>query len=153
MAEPVQKYAAGLIPYYRVKAGDTRTTLDFVAFVQRRSKEACRNPDHFGLFGGGLEAGETPEQALIREIKEELSIDISVPPYHYSRLVDFAYTETYGTVNAYEYAMEVTPDFAEKVKVCEGEYGCFMSEAEIRASNEFVEGHRQMILNFFNSLK
>lgn len=35
--------------------------------------------EEWGWFGGGLEPGETPEQALIREIKEELTIDIVDP--------------------------------------------------------------------------
>lgn len=31
-------------------------------------------PSHWGMFGGTAEPGETPEQALIREIEEELGI-------------------------------------------------------------------------------
>lgn len=40
--------------------------------LQHRSKDAKRLPDFWGFFGGGIEEGETPEQALIRESKEEL---------------------------------------------------------------------------------
>jgi len=31
-------------------------------------------PDHWGLFGGGVESGEDPETALHRELQEELQI-------------------------------------------------------------------------------
>lgn len=31
----------------------------------------------WGFFGGGIENGETPEQAVIRETKEELDYDLS----------------------------------------------------------------------------
>ncbi|MGO8920314.1 MAG: NUDIX domain-containing protein [Stellaceae bacterium] len=32
-------------------------------------------PGHWGLFGGGVEAGEEPRDALARELKEELELE------------------------------------------------------------------------------
>jgi len=34
-------------------------------------------PNHWDLFGGHLEPGETPEEALVREVKEELGIELA----------------------------------------------------------------------------
>jgi 8-oxo-dGTP diphosphatase len=42
----------------------------------RDDKPEIPFPNHWDFFGGHLEEGETPEQAMIREVKEELGIDL-----------------------------------------------------------------------------
>lgn len=42
----------------------------------RDNKPTIPFPDHWDLIGGHVEEGETPEQALVREVKEELGIDL-----------------------------------------------------------------------------
>ncbi|GEM_PF-228550 len=41
----------------------------------RRSPTTLRWPGKWGIAGGGMEAGETPEEALQRELREELGTD------------------------------------------------------------------------------
>lgn len=43
----------------------------------RDDKPEISFPNHWDLFGGHVEADETPEQALVRELKEELNVDIT----------------------------------------------------------------------------
>lgn len=42
--------------------------------LQKRDDKAPVNPNLWGLFGGSNEFGETPDETLIRELKEELAI-------------------------------------------------------------------------------
>ncbi len=42
----------------------------------RDNKPGIPFPNHWDLIGGHVEEGETPEEALIREVKEELNIDL-----------------------------------------------------------------------------
>jgi 8-oxo-dGTP diphosphatase len=42
----------------------------------RDDKPGIPFPNHWDLFGGHVENGETPEEALVREVKEELGIDL-----------------------------------------------------------------------------
>ena len=43
---------------------------------QLRDKNG-RNPNKWGIFGGGIKKNESPEQALMRELREELSINLT----------------------------------------------------------------------------
>ncbi len=44
--------------------------------LQHRTKDAERFPDFWSFFGGGINPGETPEDAVRREAKEELEIEL-----------------------------------------------------------------------------
>ena len=42
----------------------------------RDNKPGIPFPNHWDLIGGHVEDGETPEEALVREVKEELDIEL-----------------------------------------------------------------------------
>jgi 8-oxo-dGTP pyrophosphatase MutT (NUDIX family) len=50
----------------------------------RRSSTAPWMPLHYALTGGGIEEGETPEDAASREMIEEIGLDI--PPYELKKV-------------------------------------------------------------------
>jgi len=63
--------------------------------LQHRDKNAARLPDYWGFFGGGIEGTETPEEALKREIEEELSYTVQSP--HFLTEQKFTYKEDENT--------------------------------------------------------
>jgi 8-oxo-dGTP pyrophosphatase MutT (NUDIX family) len=54
-------------------------TPDNEIVMQKRAITLKYHPDLIEIsVGGGVDAGESPEQAMVREIKEELGLDISI---------------------------------------------------------------------------
>jgi 8-oxo-dGTP diphosphatase len=49
---------------------------DKKVLLQQRASSAKKFPDFWSFFGGKIEGEETPEQAIIRETKEELGYNL-----------------------------------------------------------------------------
>lgn len=109
-------YSALLVPYRRRQE-------DWEYFLQRRTVDAEYKPNCFGSFGGGIEAGETPIEALEREIREELSL-VLAGHWFFSRYEN--------ATNVREvWALEVDSNFEKAVTVNEGQYGKFLTLQEL----------------------
>ena len=62
----------------------------------RDDKPEIPFPNHWDLFGGHLEDGESPEQALVREVKEELGVTLQ--QWQFFRRFDCAVGDAYPNV-------------------------------------------------------
>src|ERR1700750_1620769 len=64
-----------------------KTFIDKLAFIELHDRKILetksRGKDTWYIPGGKREAGESDEQALIREVKEELSVDIDPATIRY----------------------------------------------------------------------
>jgi 8-oxo-dGTP diphosphatase len=62
---------------------------DSKILLQHRTKDAPTFPDYWAFFGGGVEEGESAEQAVKREILEELGYELTAP--HFFAAQTFVY--------------------------------------------------------------
>ncbi len=119
MKEDKKQYAASLLPFR--KRGN-----EWEFYLQKRGSEFRILPNMFAMFGGSIEAGETPEEACVREIEEELQ-------YAPASMKYFSRYES-GTAIIHVFIEEVADDFESRVTVCEGEYGMFKPVSVVRSA-------------------
>ena len=65
----------------------------------RDDKPDLEYPNCWGTFGGQIEEGETPQEALVREIKEELDFDVESPELYRVYSFDGYDIYMFSTVN------------------------------------------------------
>ena len=80
--------------------------IEVVAAIIRRGDKVFATQRGYGEWkdwwefpGGKMEAGETPEEALVREIREELSAEISVDEF--LTTVEYDYPKFHLTMHCY----------------------------------------------------
>lgn len=67
--------------------------IDFTAgvYIVHKDKVLIRQHDKYGFWvhvGGHIELNEHPVEAAIREAKEEVGLDVTIPNYNYVKAVD-----------------------------------------------------------------
>ena len=84
--------------------------------------------DWWEFPGGKVESGETPQEALLREIKEELAADIIVK--NFITTVEYDYPEFHLTMDCYMCELK-----SDKVTLLEHEAARWLAPDELRSVN------------------
>jgi 8-oxo-dGTP diphosphatase len=99
---------------------------EFLLYL-RDNKSDIPFPNHWDLIGGHVEEGETPEQALVREVKEELDIDLK--DYSFYKKYECLTGDAYENIK-YIYSGKINLPI-EEVTLLEGVRPQYFSREEI----------------------
>jgi 8-oxo-dGTP pyrophosphatase MutT (NUDIX family) len=76
-------------------------------------------PGHWGLFGGAIESGETAEEALVRELEEELALNVVEFQRFTEMTFDFSYAGV-GTLKRVFFELIVPKQVMADLRLGEG---------------------------------
>jgi 8-oxo-dGTP diphosphatase len=105
----------------------------------RDKKETIQYPDCLGTFGGDIERGETPEQAIVRELREELNYDLKNPEY----LGNFPFNRY--PIHVFR---KVDPNITADMRVNEGQRAVLVSSDQIKRL-KFAFNCREIVEFYF----
>jgi 8-oxo-dGTP diphosphatase len=111
----------------------------------RDNKSSIPFPNHWDLIGGHVEEGETPEEALVREVKEELDIDIS--EYSFYKKVECLTGDAYENIK-YIYTGKINIPI-EEITLLEGERAQYFSRDEI-SHLKFANIIQSIVMDYIN---
>ncbi|HET8670665.1 MAG TPA: NUDIX domain-containing protein [Candidatus Saccharimonadales bacterium] len=107
---------------------------------QRRDGKAPTDPNLLGLFGGSLEAGETPIEAAFRELTEETSLQVAQDDLTLAGDADMPTAK--GPAHAHVYTV-VVPDA--DFEVYEGEGLEVFTKDEVLSRNDLAPAARHLL--------
>ena len=113
---------------------------------KRDNKPDIPFPGYWDLIGGHVEDGETPEQALVREIKEELNIDFT----NFVFFKEYLCTEKDAYPNVkYIYAgiIDIPID---KITLLEGDYPMYFKKEQIQ-SLDIANIQKHILIDYIDS--
>ena len=111
----------------------------------RDNKPEIPFPNHWDLIGGHLEEGETPEQALVREVKEELAIELK--DYSFYKQYECLTGDAYENIK-YIYTGKINLPI-EKITLLEGVRPQYFTKEEI-PEVKFANILKTIVMEYIN---
>ena len=114
-----------------------------VLLFLRDDKDTIPYPNCWDILGGHVEIGETPEECIVREMQEEIGVDIGTPElfriYKMNDRTEYTYWQR-AIFNIHD------------IQLNEGQALRWFSEGDIRNMREedFSFGFRQVLFDFFH---
>jgi 8-oxo-dGTP diphosphatase len=115
---------------------------EFLLYL-RENKPDIPFPDHWDLIGGHVEEGETPEEGLIREVKEEL--DIYLQDYTFYKKYECLTGDAYENIKFIYYGKINLP--IEEITLLEGVRSQYFSREEI-PDIKFANILKSIVMNY-----
>ncbi len=112
----------------------------------RDNKPGIPFPRHWDLIGGHIEEGETPEEALVREVKEELGIELK--EYQFFKKYECLEGDAYPNIK-YIYTGKINIPFDE-ITLLEGDRPQFFNYDEIPGVN-FANILKRIVMDYIET--
>ncbi len=140
-----QKRRVSVLVPYRIADGSAWL------FMQKRAKDHVRGGDMFGFFGGEIQESETPEEALTREIKEEL--DFIPENFSLFKTYDLPSTTHFPAAELHVFVFPAGEDFEKEIILnSEGQYGTWFDKEAYLRNKEHVAGSLFIMDELYDAL-
>ena len=106
-------------------------------------------PNYWGLFGGAAKSGESLNDTIVREINEEISLEIKRFRYFTKIQFDLGFMLK-GKINRNYYFVHINSDEEKKIKINEGKEYKFFKEEELKILNNVVPYDSYILWLFIN---
>ena len=116
--------------------------------IQQRTDDAPLWPGMWGLWGGGIEEGESASQAGIRELQEELDVTVLPEELQLFKKYHFQSRRTGKMVDKHVFVLPFNPKW--KIILGEGKGYAFFNKDEL-ASLPFADRPREFLLDYIQS--